>query len=51
MKFENEITVELIVSLQQTQQILFNNGFELQKIRRKENDLWQISEIQQYQKQ
>ena len=29
MKFENEITVELIVGLQQTQQILFNNGLEL----------------------
>ena len=29
MKFENEITVELIVSLQQTQQVLFNNGFEV----------------------
>ena len=35
MKFENEITVELMLSLQQTQQILFNNGFDLQKIRRK----------------
>lgn len=35
MKFENEITVELILGLQQTQQILFNNGFELQKIKRK----------------
>ena len=31
MKFENEITVELIVSLQQTQQILFNKGFELKE--------------------
>ena len=31
MKFENEITVELILSLQQTQQILFNNGFELKE--------------------
>ena len=31
MKFENEITVELIVGLQQTQQILFNNGFELKE--------------------
>ena len=31
MKFENEITVELIVSLQQTQQILFNNGFEVKE--------------------
>ena len=29
MKFENEITVELMLSLQQTQQILFNNGLEL----------------------
>ena len=31
MKFENEITVELIVSLQQTQQILFNNGFQVKE--------------------
>ena len=31
MKFENEITVELMLSLQQTQQILFNNGFELKE--------------------
>ena len=31
MKFENEITVELILSLQQTQQILFNNGFEVKE--------------------
>ena len=29
MKFENEITVELMSSLQQTQQVLFNNGHEL----------------------
>ena len=29
MKFENEITVELMLSLQQTQQVLFNNGFEV----------------------
>lgn len=31
MKFENEITVELMLSLQQTQQILFNNGFEVKE--------------------
>ena len=31
MKFENEITVELVVSKQQTQQILFNNGFEVKE--------------------
>ena len=31
MKFENEITVELILSLKQTQQILFNNSFELKE--------------------
>ena len=31
MKFENEITVELMLSLKQTQQILFNNGFELKE--------------------
>ena len=31
MKFENEITVELILSLQQTQQVLFNNGFEVKE--------------------
>ena len=31
MKFENEITVELMLSLQQTQQILFNNGFEVKQ--------------------
>lgn len=31
MKFENEITVELILGLQQTQQILFNNSFELKE--------------------
>ena len=31
MKFENEITVELMSSLQQTQQVLFNNGFELKE--------------------
>ena len=31
MKFENEITVELILSLKQTQQILFNNGFEVKE--------------------
>ena len=29
MKFENDITVELMLSLQQTQQVLFNNGFEV----------------------
>lgn len=32
MKFENEITVELILGLQQTQQILFNNSFELKEM-------------------
>ena len=31
MKFENEITVELMLSLQQTQQVLFNNGFEVKQ--------------------
>ena len=31
MKFENEITVELMLSLKQTQQILFNKGFELKE--------------------
>lgn len=31
MKFENEITVELMLILQQTQQILFNNGFEVKE--------------------
>ena len=31
MKFENEITVELMSSLQQTQQVLFNNSFELKE--------------------
>ena len=31
MKFENEITAELILSLQQPQQILFNNSFELKE--------------------
>ena len=31
MKFENEITVELMLSLQQTQQVLFNNGFEVKE--------------------